>query len=111
MDSRYRLNDEGSETKKTKETSKSSSEAAPKSEKRHAALAKIPSHDWLQKQVLDWAEDSDASLALTCPNDKWWFFRQGDQGFEDKYYGSYFVFYNNELTLHCLIERYFLKLF
>ncbi len=70
MDTRYRHNHGGSEIAKTKETPKSSPEAAPNSEKRHAALAKIPPHEWLKEQVLDWAEESDASLALTCPNDK-----------------------------------------
>ncbi len=66
MDSTYRINE--SETVKTKGTSESSPKAAPKSEKRHPALAKIPSHEWLKKQVLDWAEDDD--LALACPNNK-----------------------------------------
>ncbi len=62
-------NDKGSETEKMKETYKSSPEAKPKSEKRHASLAKIPSHEWLKEKV-DWAEDHDASLAFTCSNNK-----------------------------------------
>lgn len=91
MDSRYRLND--SETERTQGTSESPLKAAPKSEKLHAALARLLFHEWLTQAL---------RLLVLTMND----------GFSDKaikawIYGSYFVFYSNELTLHCLIERYF----
>ncbi len=95
MDSRYPFNGKGSETEKTKETFKSSPEAAPKSEKRHASLAEFYLMSGWKSKFLTGPKTTTQALRLLVLTTNDGFFDKADKAIKawTKYDSSYFVFY------------------